>query len=73
MPYYQLLADKTLIILQDNLAVTGENPLQSKNPDIIKTWYLDPNLSLIQYRETRSQIMAEVDALKGPPKTEGPA
>lgn len=67
MPYYQLMTDKTLLVLNDIVGATGTSPLQDTNPDIIKTWYLDPALPLVEYRKVRSQIMAEVDALKGPP------
>ena len=67
MPYYQLLTDKTILILQDVVATSGANPLQDSNPEIVKTWYLDPALPVFEYRNTRSQIMAEIDALRAPP------
>ena len=72
MPYYQLLTDKTILILQDVVATSGANPLQDNNPEIVKTWYLDPALPVFEYRNTRSQIMAEIDALRAPPVPEKP-
>ena len=70
MPYYQLLTDKTLLILNDIVAVSGKTPLQDANPNIVKTWYLNPALPVLEYRQARNNIMAEVDALKAPPKEE---
>ena len=72
MPYYRLLTDKTLLVLRDEIYIGGKNPLQDNSSNIVKTWYLDPTLPVADYRAVRSAIMAEVDALRAPPKDEPP-